>query len=309
MEYDKKKLSFLLIFLLFSLASVSAITLSSGTVLNTTSSKTSATFSITITAQNITINPNSIYLYFIIYTQNNDTKFCVFKNLTTPNSNTDSSAFGCTGTAPSTAGGGGTGQEVLPLAPCTLQNITTGYAPTCGNLQVCVNSQCINSFCGDGFCAPLNYYGLKEDFYSCQMDCKPFDLDALVFSFTKNCWDKDPSTTCVFGIGNVKIEQKDKTIFRDGEVCLNEVCERLSGKTMITNCFGNKNLPCFWDTDTAIISLFIIGVILIVVSFVRIKSKDVPGKRISPYTFIFLAIKKRRKRKKKKWKKLTFRTG
>ena len=226
----------------------------------------------------MTVNPNSIYFYWVIYTVANDTKFCADLNLTTPNTNTDSASFGCIGTVPIWGPGGG---EAKGLANITEERGT---------------------FCGDGICQALNDYGFQEDFYSCQMDCQPFDFDALVFSFTKNCWDGDPSTICVWGFGNIKIE--GETIFENGEVCINGVCQRLSGKTIITNCFkDDKDSPCFWDTDESKFFLFILLLIIVILSFVRVKA---PGKKkkVSPYKYVFLRSKELRKlRRIKKLKK------
>jgi len=232
------------------------------------------TFSITVSVQNVTINPNSIYLYWVIYTQANDTKFCTFINWTTPNTNKDSATFGCTGTVP-IAGGGGEVVEVEVGVP-------TG------------------TFCGDGTCqSEGNDLGFKEDFYSCQQDCQPFDFDALIFSFTKNCWDEDPSTICIWGFGNVKIE--GETTFENWKVCINGNCERLSGKTLIGNCLDkkDKNTPCFWDTNESSFFLFILMFILIALSFTRIRA---PGKKkkVSPYTYVYLRVKDLRLRRRLK---------
>lgn len=89
------------ILLIFPL--VSALTLSPGTILNTSSSNSSMTFSFNVNVKNVTINPNSIFLYWVTYTENGENKFSPSINFSDPNSNKDSSQFG----SPLTDYGGG----------------------------------------------------------------------------------------------------------------------------------------------------------------------------------------------------------
>lgn len=108
----KKKLEvntlFLLAFALFLLPFINTLTLAPDVILNTTSSNTSVTFSFNVSVRNVTIESNSIYLYWVIYTESGVDKFCPSINFSTPNSNTDSSEFKCPLT-PSGGSGGGSG--------------------------------------------------------------------------------------------------------------------------------------------------------------------------------------------------------
>ena len=124
----KKKLEihklFLLAFALFLLPFVNALTLGIGTVLNTTSSNSSMTFSFNVSVQNVTIESNSVYLYWVIYTESGVDKFCPSINFSTPNSNKDSSEFKCPLT-PSGGSGGtdsgaaqtGIGENIMGFTP------------------------------------------------------------------------------------------------------------------------------------------------------------------------------------------------
>lgn len=92
---------------------MSAITFNPGTVLNTTSSNSSMTFSFTVNAINLTINPTSIYLKTVSYVRDGEIKTCSFINHTAKNTNFASADFGCTGpsdivVSPSGGGGGTT---------------------------------------------------------------------------------------------------------------------------------------------------------------------------------------------------------
>ena len=92
---------------------MSTITFNPGTVLNTTSSNSSMTFSFTVNATNLTINPTSIYLEGISYISGGEIKTCTSINHTAKNTNLASADFGCTGpsdivVSPSGGGGGPT---------------------------------------------------------------------------------------------------------------------------------------------------------------------------------------------------------
>lgn len=82
----------LLIFIILSFTSVSAVTINQGTVLNTTSSNSSITFSFNINVSNFTIESNYILLYEINFTNSTGTYTCDV-NHSTSNSNLDSSQF------------------------------------------------------------------------------------------------------------------------------------------------------------------------------------------------------------------------
>lgn len=256
------------------------------------------TFSINVTAQNVTINSNSIYLYFVTYTVAGDLKFCTSMNWTTPNANKDSANFGCASTTPGFGGGAGGGPAPVPEIITIISNKT---------------------FCGDLICQSQgNDFGIYEDFYSCPGDCPGVNLDILLSgfydSFIRYCFDSSPSTIClnpflkwlpfiISSIGENYIEapREGETIYDNGQVCKGKVCEPLSGKTLIGNCF--KDGPCYWDTSAAIYLLFFLLIILIVLSFVRIKK---PGskEKTNPYGYVVLRIKEigkgRRKKKKPK---------
>ena len=163
------------------------------------------------------------------------------------------------------------------------------------------------SFCGDGICqAEGNDYGIKEDWYNCQIDCQPFDFDALIYSFTKYCFDDDVSTVCFWsqmlfatvpGMGEEIV--KDKTVYKDGQVCIGEICERLSGKTLFSNCVdADPTTPCFWKSNAAFFILFLGGSTAFALTFVRVR---VLGRRekVNPYKYLQLKVKGR----KKKWRR------
>ncbi len=107
-----KKTTLFLIFFLLVIPLTSTIIFNPGTVLNTTSSNSSMTFSFTVNATNLTINPTSIYLKTVSYVRDGEIKTCSFINHTAKNTNLASADFGCTGpsdiAAPPSGGGGGT---------------------------------------------------------------------------------------------------------------------------------------------------------------------------------------------------------
>jgi hypothetical protein len=102
-----KKLIFILIASIFILSFASAITLDSTTVLNTTVSNSSMTFSIEVTASEITIEPTYIYLTSVSYVQDGTTKTCSTLNHSTANTVLDSANFPCTESTSDPPGGGG----------------------------------------------------------------------------------------------------------------------------------------------------------------------------------------------------------
>jgi len=162
----------------------------------------------------------------------------------------------------------------------------------------------IRTFCGDGVCQPEgNDYGIKEDWYNCQIDCQPFDFDALVLSFTKYCWDKDPSTICFWGIGNIRVEE-EMVVCGDG-ICqpsehpwnCEEDCGRFNMDILYTGCVDDDEFtPCFFSTNLAFMALFAMGAITLAISFLRLR---VPWKKekVSPYKYIAIKLKGRRKRR------------
>lgn len=108
----ERKILFLVFLILLVIPLTSAITFNPGTVLNTTSSNSSMTFSFTVNATNLTINPTSIYLKTVSYVRDGEIKTCSFINHTVKNTNLASADFGCTGpsdiAAPPSGGGGST---------------------------------------------------------------------------------------------------------------------------------------------------------------------------------------------------------
>ena len=192
------------------------------------------------------------------------------------------------------------------LGDANLTFTTRAIGPTTsGGGSTFVVSEDKKTFCGDLICQEPNGYGVIEDFWNCPQDCKGFDLDALVFSFTKYCLDKDPLTICFFtqtlfstvpGVGEESL-QENMTFYREGQVCFGEICGRLSGKTLFTNCF--KGGPCFWQSNTAFLSLFGFGALVFGISFVKIRAPGIT-KKVSPYQYISIKYRKRRK----KWRKI-----
>ena len=160
------------------------------------------------------------------------------------------------------------------------------------------------SFCGDGLCQPEgNDYGINEDYWNCASDCPGFDFDALMFSFTKYCWDRDNSTVCFWSqmlfatVPGVE-EGANVTTIEDGKVCFMGVCERISGKTIFTNCLDGDPNPCFFDANLGFLVLFGTGIGLFAVSFIKLKS---PGevKKINPYKYVYIRAKKFGKKRRR----------
>ena len=122
-----KKLIFILIASIFILSFASAITLDSTAVLNTTVSNSSITFSIEVTASEITIEPTYIYLTDVSYIQGGVTKTCATLNHSTANTVLDSANFPCTGPDspddPDSPGGGGG----IPTFNPTEEQLKEGY--------------------------------------------------------------------------------------------------------------------------------------------------------------------------------------
>ena len=167
------------------------------------------------------------------------------------------------------------------------------------------------TYCGDGVCQELNDIGLAENYFTCNQDCPGAvgeNLDELIYGLSLYCWDKDPNTACLFetfimGFTTVELtpeELAEATIYKDGEVCIGEVCERLSGKTLFSNCVDDDlTTPCFWKTNAAILSLFLSGSVLFGLTFVKVKTPGKVGK-VNPYRYIGMRLKKGRG-KRRKW--------
>ncbi len=149
-----------------------------------------------------------------------------------------------------------------------------------------------------------------EDFWNCPSDCEGFDFDALIYSFTKYCWDNDASTICfwtqmIFSavpIGeNVTIIEAvcGDSLCEANENFMNckEDCGGFNIDTLVSNCFdGDDSTPCFWKTNLAFVGLFGLGAMMLGLSFVRIRA---PGKtkKVSPYKYVVLKYKGRKKRR------------
>ena len=152
------------------------------------------------------------------------------------------------------------------------------------------------TFCGDGICQlEGNDLGIKEDWFNCNQDCEPFDFDAFIYSFSKYCFDGDPSTVCAFTqlFSATPMEGFNVTV----AVCGDGVCEpsenvfgcpddcgRLSMRTLLQNCISGEG-HCFWSSNLSYILLFFGGTGLLIMSFAKIKF---PGekKKVSPYDYV-----------------------
>ena len=219
------------------------------------------------------------------YTISGDLKLCTSINWTTPNANKDSADFGCASTTPGFGGGAGGGPPTPPEVITIISNKT---------------------FCGDLICQSNgNDFGIYEDFYSCPVDCPGVNIDILVAgfwqSFVTNCFDSNPSTICLnpllnwlpFGKNNVEVPGEGETTYDSGQVCKGTVCEKISGKTLIGNCLDGDGKPCFWATNAAIYLLFLLLLILIALSFTRIKA---PGRKekTNVYGYVIIRFKQRK---------------
>jgi len=90
------KYFFLIFFVfIFFTGSAVALTINSGVVLNTSSSNSSVTFSFDVNVSNFSVNPNSILIYGISFTNSTGTYSCEDINHSTSNLNLDSSQFSC----------------------------------------------------------------------------------------------------------------------------------------------------------------------------------------------------------------------
>ena len=163
-----------------------------------------------------------------------------------------------------------------------------------------------NTYCGDGICQELNDIGLAENYFTCNQDCPGAvgeNLDILIAGLTSYCWDKDPNTACLFetfirGFKGVTPEElANATIYLDGEVCYKGICERISGKTLATNCF-KEGLPCFWKSNTAFLVLFLGLAIAVAITFMRVQAPGKVGK-VNPYRYIGMRLKKGRSRRRR----------
>jgi len=152
------------------------------------------------------------------------------------------------------------------------------------------------TFCGDGVCQEEgNFYGIKESFWNCPSDCKSADLDEFFYYFTKNCWDNDPNTTCLFGFGNKKVEEVT--------VCGDEVCEGLESpfnckidcgnfgidKLIGKSCSDNDSLTyCFWGSKESSSVLAILIILLPIFTMLKIR---LPGSRVKTTLYRYLKVK------------------
>ena len=182
----------------------------------------------------------------------------------------------------STGGGGGGGGGGIPVAEVTEER----------------------TFCGDGTCQIPNDYGINEDYWNCGSDCPGFDFDALMFAFTKYCWDSDNSTICFWSqmlfatVPGVE-EGSNVTTMKDGQVCFQGVCERFSGKTIFTNCLdGDPLSPCFFNANLGFLVLFGTGIGLFSLTFIKVKSPGAKG-RINPYQYVYIKTKKFGRRRRR----------
>ena len=154
------------------------------------------------------------------------------------------------------------------------------------------------TFCGDGICqSEGNDYGIKENFWNCNIDCLGFNFDEFIWSFTKYCFDGDPSTVCAFTqlFATAPMEGFNVTV----AVCGDGVCEpsenvfgcpddcgKFSEKTLFFQCLDNDPAtPCFWSSNLSYILIFFGGTGILLVSVAKIKF---PGekKKMSPYGYV-----------------------
>lgn len=112
----KKSFYFLILFTFLSLSIVYAVSINSGTVLNTSSSNSSVTFSFNVNVTNFTIQSSYVLINEINFTNSSGLYLCTDVNYSTLNSNLDSSQFSCTlqgvsnnVQSTSTSGSGGSG--------------------------------------------------------------------------------------------------------------------------------------------------------------------------------------------------------
>ena len=157
------------------------------------------------------------------------------------------------------------------------------------------------TFCGDGTCQEINDYGIRENFWNCNQDCPGFNLDETVWSFSKYCFDGDNSTICFFQtlfttVPGVEVEA-NMTVYKDGQICVGEVCERISGKTLFTNCLdGDLLSPCFFNANLGFLVLFSFGALMLGLSFIKVKVPSTK-QRVNPYQYVAISTKKWRKRR------------
>jgi len=165
------------------------------------------------------------------------------------------------------------------------------------------------TYCGDLICQNTetgfptgNDYNIQENYWNCQQDCSGAvgeNLDELVFSLTSYCFDNDPSTVCfwvdqLFSTipGTNITDGINQTTIQDGQICFDGTCERISGKTLFTNCLdGDSSSPCFFDANLGLLVLFGTGAGLLVISFIKVKS-PVGKERVNPYSYVVLRARK-----------------
>ena len=168
------------------------------------------------------------------------------------------------------------------------------------------------TYCGDLICQKDgNDFDVKENYWNCIQDCPGAigeNFDELIYSLTKYCFDKDPSTICFFtqqlfsvtlGIGeNLTISCGDN-LCEAGENFIN--CEQDCGgfnlDTMLKGCFDDdKFTPCFFNTNLAIYVLFGGFGLFLALSMIKIKA---PGERrkVSTIQYIKIKLKKRKRRR------------
>lgn len=142
-------------------------------------------------------------------------------------------------------GGGGGGEEII--------------------VEVPVYSN--KTFCGDLICQTPNDFGVIENYWNCNQDCPGAigeNLDELVYSISKYCFDGDPSTVCFF------TQQLFSTIPGPEDelitICGDDLCE---GKESVFSCptdcgtFKEKIMD-----NLLIILLGILGIVFILVKYI-----------------------------------------
>ncbi len=113
-----------ILFFLFFLPFIASFTLDSTTVLNTTVSNSSITFSITITVSEVTVEPTYIYLTSVLYTQDGETHTCATLNHSEANTVLDSADFPCNGDEPEEPGAVGGNPTFSPSS----EDLKEGYS-------------------------------------------------------------------------------------------------------------------------------------------------------------------------------------
>ncbi len=155
------------------------------------------------------------------------------------------------------------------------------------------------TFCGDNLCQlEGNDFGLIENFWSCPQDCPGFNLDELIYAFSKNCWDNNNGTPCFwtqgFVIENISVCGNNICERDENFINCNQDCGSINVETLLINCFDDdESTPCFWSTNLSFYVIFGFFTGILALSFVKIRAPS--GRKVS--------IPKYLKVKRKKWRR------